>query len=253
MTMTAGVEDVLPWSPGQPARDQALWRLARFYAAGSFALVAVATLVGGAALALIWPAISLAMVAFAYGAAGPGLFCKNRPGIGAWMVRALLLPYTIGASANAYAWLRGRDASSVIVPGLRIGGTSAAPRGARVIDLCAEIPRSGAQAPGKFLPLLDLVVPGTPDLIRAAQAIEAERRAVPGGEVLVCCALGFGRSAAAAATWLAAYGHADSAQAAVTLIRIRRPGTAIGQREAVAIAQAVQLCTDREPPRRSED
>ncbi|MDH3665614.1 MAG: hypothetical protein OEN23_01650 [Paracoccaceae bacterium] len=210
-------------------------------------------LVGGAALVLIWPAISLAMVALAYGTARPGLFCKNRPGIGARIVRGLLLPYTIGASANAWAWLRGRDASSMIVPGLRIGGIPAAPGGARVIDLCAEIPRSGAQAPGRFLPMLDLVVPEPPDLIRAARAIEAEHRAVPGGDVLVCCALGYGRSAAVAATWLVVYGHVDAVQAAVTLIRIRRPGTAIGQREVAAIARAVQLCAARDPSRGSGD
>lgn len=244
--------------PAGPARARPDWRhagdparrrLAGLYGAGGAVCLAGSLLHGGPALLLAWPAASLALVAIAYAGAGPELFQKNRSGPVALGMRLLLWPYTIGARINAWAWLRGRDAASEIVPGLSVGAISTAPGGARVIDLCAEIPRGGARAPGRFLPMLDLVVPTPAELASAATAIEDERRKSSGG-VLVCCALGYGRSAAVAATWLAAYGHAASVPAAASLVRARRPGAVLGAAHIAAIrAAAMRVRSDCAAPR----
>ena len=83
---------------------------------------------------------------------------------------------------------------------------------AAVIDLSAELPRPEQHVAWRAFPTLDLVVP-QPQLLRAAaQAIEEGRAR---GPVLVCCALGYSRSASALATWLIAYGHAGNVATAV--------------------------------------
>src|SRR5207244_10331232 len=62
---------------------------------------------------------------------------------------------------------------------------------AQIVDLCGELPaRPGSRA----VPMLDLIVPAPEQLARAAAEIDQARSA---GRVLVCCALGYSRSAAA--------------------------------------------------------
>ncbi len=85
--------------------------------------------------------------------------------------------------------------------------------------------------------MLDLVAP-EPHLLRAAAAAIEDARAR--GPVLVCCALGYSRSAAALATWLVAYGHADSVAAAVARIRAARPRIVLGDDAMAAIARAAE-------------
>src|SRR5207244_11174025 len=75
-----------------------------------------------------------------------------------------------------------------------------------------------------------------PNRLPAAAATSEDARAR--GRVLVCCALGYSRSAAALATWLVAYGHADSVVAAVERIRAARPRIVLGDDAMAAIAGA---------------
>jgi protein-tyrosine phosphatase len=69
-------------------------------------------------------------------------------------------------------------------------------------------------------------VAATPrELQRAVAAIERER--AHGEEILICCALGFSRSAAAAVAWLMRHGgHADLA-AAEAQVRSGRPSVVL--------------------------
>jgi len=88
-------------------------------------------------------------------------------------------------------------------------GAASPVAGARIVDLCAElpsIPRSRA------IPMLDLIVPAPEQLARAAAELEQARSA---GRVLVCCALGYSRSAAAVAAWLLSTGRAADVDAAI--------------------------------------
>lgn len=71
--------------------------------------------------------------------------------------------------------------------------------------------------------------------LRGAAAIE-ERR--PFGQILVCCARGYSRSAAAAATWLLATGRTTSAEDAVAQIRLVRPHIVLDGAALSAIADA---------------
>jgi protein-tyrosine phosphatase len=67
--------------------------------------------------------------------------------------------------------------------------------------------------------MLDLVAP-EPDALRAATcAIESLRAR---GPVLVCCALGYSRSACAVAAWLMATKRAPDVEAALARVRAAR-------------------------------
>jgi protein-tyrosine phosphatase len=78
-------------------------------------------------------------------------------------------------------------------------------------------------------------------LSEAAGAIE--RETVPanksGGKVLVCCALGLSRSAAAVATWLASTGRSRNAAEAIAMVKAARPEVVLGAEHQLAIEQAL--------------
>jgi len=69
-------------------------------------------------------------------------------------------------------------------------------------------------------PTLDLIAPDVALLQQAAEAIERLRAH---GPVLVCCALGYSRSASAVAAWLLLSGRSSNAQQAEVMIRTARP------------------------------
>jgi protein-tyrosine phosphatase len=85
--------------------------------------------------------------------------------------------------------------------------------------------------------MLDLVTPPINMLREAAHAIEAARR---NGPVLVCCALGYSRSAAAVATWLLSTGRASSIETAILQVRRVRPRIVLGEVHREAILEASQ-------------
>ena len=110
---------------------------------------------------------------------------------------------------------------------------------ATIIDLCAELPRPPGVAPYHAMPMLDLIAPAPEQLRRAAAAIEQARAT---GPVLVCCALGCGRSAAAVLAWLLATGRVPDIDAAIRQVRKVRPRIVLNgaTRGAVAAAAGVR-------------
>jgi membrane-associated phospholipid phosphatase len=215
---------------GDPKRR----RLAAGYACGAL-LFTLPAFTGGLALWLLWPAISLTFVAANYAALGARGFQKGANGRMSLAVCWLLAPYLIGAWANSRLWTW-RDPNAVIIrDGVWLGRTPwplAARDFAQVIDLCAELPG----IPGsRAVPMLDLVDPVPEQLARAAAEIEQARSA---GRVLVCCALGYSRSAAAVAAWLLSTGRATSVDAAIAEIRRARPRIVLDAAARTAIVEA---------------
>ena len=89
-----------------------------------------------------------------------------------------------------------------------------------VLDVCAEYPHHRYCGAYCALPLLDMVAPSENNLMQAASLLETLRR--QRGKVLICCALGYGRSAAVVLTWLLVYGGCrDLAQATAELKQAR--------------------------------
>jgi membrane-associated phospholipid phosphatase len=212
-----------PWRTARLARDAARWRCAAAYAAGALACAWLAWRFGGAALWLGWPATSLGLVALDYAWLGAAGFQKQADGRLTVAARWLYAPYLLGAWLNARWWTRHAPAPVEVADGVWLGRLPSAREAAgfaAIVDCSAELgaPRGPAVL---AVPMLDLVAPSPARLREAAEAIEAARRR--GGRVLVCCALGYSRSAAAVAAWLLATGRAASVETAVARVAAARP------------------------------
>jgi protein-tyrosine phosphatase len=195
---------------------------------GAALFLAAALYGGGVALWLAWPAASLALVALNYIGFGARGFQMDGHGRMGWAARWMLAPYRLAAAINAWLWTRKLPASVEVVPGLRLGRRPThaewlAAGQPRLVSLCAELQMPAGVPHARCVPLLDLTVPPTVRLQRAAAVIEGQRRNADGATVWVCCALGFSRSAAAVIAWLGRYGPAGSVAQAEDTVRHARP------------------------------
>ncbi|HXY57637.1 MAG TPA: phosphatase PAP2/dual specificity phosphatase family protein [Methylocystis sp.] len=222
------------------AREAKRQRLALDYAVGAALGTTLAVSLWDAWLWLLWPAVSLGFVACAYAFLGSGMFQKDARGAMSLAARALLAPYLLGARVNAFLWTRNLPASVEIADGVRLGRLpSQVEPGLAVIDLAAELPASRDAAEWRAWPMLDLASPDPALLAEVARAIESARRRR--GVVLVCCALGFSRSAAAVAVWLASTGRAADAEDAVRQVLRARPQAVVQPACRAAIERAAQI------------
>lgn len=220
-------------------RDPQRRRLAARYGAGAAAAAALALYLGGWGLWLLWVAVSLALVATIYAFLDERAFQKAADGSLSPAAHWLLAPYLAGAWLNSRWWTRANPLPAVVLPGLLIGRLpTRAEREAQgvraVVDLSAELPCVAQGVRYASVPQLDLILPSANQLERAVRAIDA---AMAGGPVLVCCALGFSRSAAAVAAWLVASGRAAGIDEAIEQIRRARPAVVLGPDLIDALAQ----------------
>jgi hypothetical protein len=204
--------------------------LAVRYAIASAAFGALAVALGGWGLWLAWVAGALALVAAIYAFFEGHAFQKHDDGSMSAASWWLLAPYFVGAWINSRWWTRSLASADAIVPGLLLGRVPArwerhAPGAAAIVDLTAELPLAAGGIHYTRVALLDLVPPNVEQLERAVDEIE---RALARGTVLVCCALGLSRSAAAAAAWLPASGRAETIETAVAHVRGARPAVVLG-------------------------
>ncbi|MEO8215625.1 MAG: phosphatase PAP2/dual specificity phosphatase family protein [Acidobacteriota bacterium] len=209
--------------------DRTRRRLALRYAVAAL-LVGTLACRGGAWLWLFWPAIALALVAFNYVLAGARGFQKQTNGRMSHGSAALLAPYTTAAWINSRIWTRRHPKPSLIVDDVWIGRipSSMDLEGwpfAAVVDLSAEL-ACGSRKGIIYhsIPMLDLTVPPPENLRAAAEVIQSARSA---GPVLVCCALGYSRSAAAVVAWLVMTKRAASVQEATQLVQRARPAVVL--------------------------
>jgi hypothetical protein len=217
-------------------------RLAAIYAAGAALCAVIAFGLGGAWLWFLWGTVALTMVAAFYALIGAVGFQKGADGQLSLATVALLLPYLIGAWINSRLWTHKQPAPDHVVDGVWIGrvptSREAAGQPARaILDLSAELPGPGGRPVYHAHPALDLVPLDAASLRRAAAAIEELRR---DGALLVTCALGYGRSAAAIAAWLVQSGRATDTEAALAMLRAARPRIAL---DTVALARALDGST----------
>ncbi len=198
-------------------------RLATFYAGAAAILLILANLTtcrSGAGLLLLWPALALAIVALGYAGAGEAVFQKATDGRVSLASRWLLMPYRFGAWLNMLWWTRRLPATVKIGDGVLLGRfpeRKTLSTIATVIDMTAELP--GLVVPGlawRAFPSLDLLSLSAGRIREATLSVEEARRH---GPVLICCALGFQRSAVVAACVLVRMGYAASAAIAVAQIR----------------------------------
>lgn len=226
-----------PWRAAAWARDPKRWRLATLYLLGAVLCVALAWALRGAAWWLLWPALSLLLVALNYALLGADGFQKRADGRLSPAARWLYAPYLWGAWINSRLWTRRAPQPVEVADGVWLGrmpGRGDVLRFAAAVDVCAELSAPSTLRVAAVRPMLDLVAPEPPALRAAARDIEAARAT---GAVLVCCALGYSRSAAAVAAWLLISGRADTVEAAVAQLRAARPAVVLGEAHLRALEQ----------------
>ncbi|MDQ6802371.1 MAG: phosphatase PAP2/dual specificity phosphatase family protein [Acidobacteriota bacterium] len=215
--------------------DRQRKRLAFAYAIGALACAGLAFL-GGAWLWFFWLAAALALVATNYVALGERGFQKGASGQLSVGARGLYAPYLAAAFINSRMWTRRHRQPAEVVDGIWIGripGDLRNSKFASVVDLTAEL--SCGPFGDRFyrsVPVLDLTVPCSASLHEAAEAIEVARQR---GPVLVCCALGYSRSAAAVVAWLLMTHRAETVACAMAIVRKARPAIVLKNEHCAAL------------------
>lgn len=235
-----------PLSQLRLSDDKRRRAIALRYGLASAALAIVAVWFKGAALWLLWPALSLGLVAAAYLALDVAAFQKTADGRHTFAARWLFAPYTWAARLNARLWTGRQAPCCEIAPNVWLGRlprrSEVFEQGfAAVVDLSAELtlPLDRWSRLSIFShPVLDLTAPRPALLASAAASIEQARQQ---GPVLVCCALGYSRSALATAAWLLRYGHASDPTQALAIIRARRPQIVVGAEQAAQLAACLRI------------
>ena len=221
-------------------RSPARRRLAGFYLCGSMLGAALAGF-GGMALWLIWPAVSFGLLGLIYlGLGGEGF--QKQAGRLSTASTWLQAPYIFLAWLNSRLWTWRQPAPVAVADGVWLGrmpGRSVLWKGGfrSLLDLCPELPAPSGAWTVISLPWLDLLPPAAQQLVLAADAIEKLRA---GGPVLVCCALGYSRSATAVAAWLIRTGRAAGVDQAIARLAVRRRQIVIGAEQRAALQALVQ-------------
>jgi protein-tyrosine phosphatase len=224
------LEGPTPLQGARLATGKKRWQLALYYLLGAAAFAVPAFHFGGIWLWLAWPASALLLVSLNYAFLGAGGFQKRADGRLSAAARWLLAPYRVAAWLNSRLWTRNNPLPDQVLDDVWLGriptqrelGESAF---AAVFDLCAELSLEPGAVAYRTLPVLDLTAPTPLQCREAALAIESLRQH---GPLLVCCALGYSRSATAVAAWLLHTRRASSVAEAFLLIQRARPGIVLG-------------------------
>ncbi|MBK5072391.1 phosphatase PAP2/dual specificity phosphatase family protein [Budviciaceae bacterium CWB-B4] len=207
----------------QPSQDPFARRLAVYYYSAALVLTTLACWLGSGFWILIWPAISLLMVALGYSGLGSAIFQKNAAGNMSPSARLLLAPYQIGAWCSFRYFSAKYDRNNQITEGILLGSY---PRHNvsvnAVLDMTSEWQRSTRIPAVAYIacPQLDLLAPSEEELQHSVQALN---ELYPHGQVLVHCALGLSRSAIVVAAWLLQQQRVTSVEEAEAMIRQARP------------------------------
>ena len=135
-------------------------------------------------------------------------------------MRWLLAPYLAAAWLNARWWTRKEPPACEVADRVWMGRLPSRVERrqlgiASMVNLTAELPSATEDAKCRSVPVLDLTIPTAAQFDRAVACIESLE---PDRPTLVCCALGYSRSASAVAAWLVATGRASSVDAAIAIL-----------------------------------
>ncbi|MGK9416391.1 phosphatase PAP2/dual specificity phosphatase family protein [Pseudomonas cedrina] len=216
------VEHPSPLLNARLTRDPRRWRLGLRYGLGALVLAILAFAVGGGGLWILWPSVSLALIMANYLVLGATGFQKRADGRLTPAARWLYAPYLAAAWVNSRLWTRKHPQPDLIVDNVWLGRIPAASEQEpfkAIVDLCSELPINPQGRAYQSIPVLDLIAPTPAECLQAAQAIERMRC---NGPLLVCCALGYSRSATAVAAWLLHTARAATIEEALAIIRTAR-------------------------------
>ncbi len=219
-----------PLSERQLTHDTQRRRIARYYFFGAARLSGLALSLGGYCLWLLWPALSLLLVALNYLIFGAEGFQKKKNGSLTTGALVLFAPYLFGAWINSRLWTWRAPKPVHIMDNVWLSRipTKRSLNHINInalIDLCAELPVRPQKKPYCHFPVLDLTAPCAQTCYAAAQTIEQMRQ--QHGSVLVYCALGYSRSATVIVAWLLETGRSATLDDAIACVRRARPNVVL--------------------------
>jgi hypothetical protein len=230
------------------------YRIGFYYLTGGLVVFMTALALWPWGALLLWPALTLAIVAAAYFGAGPVVFGKSngRLPLSTWFV---LGPCLLGQYLSLLYYRRQCRPWDEIVPNVWIGRAlnnreaNAAVHGGvvAVLDLSGEFSEAEPfrATAYKNLPVLDLTAPTIEQLTQMAGFINEQSRH---GIVYVHCKIGYSRSAAAVAAYLLVSSQAADVQQAFAIIRRARPSIVIRPEVKASLAEFEKFCLKRNSP-----
>ncbi|PXZ04253.1 phosphatase PAP2/dual specificity phosphatase family protein [Gilliamella apicola] len=198
----------------------------------------MAIYLSGWALWLLWLAGALVLVAVNYLFFGASGFQKQQNGRFKLAVNLLYLPYFIIMWLNSRIWTIRHQADDLIADDVylgRIPSTSALNQHhfISVVDLCAELPIGHFKGTYTLIPVLDMTPLSQKECQQAAQIIEQYRQQ---GKLLVCCGLGYSRSATAVVAWLLWTKKVNNLQQAINKVKKHRHSIVISNQQQLILA-----------------
>lgn len=226
-------------------------RVGAYYAIGALLLLGPMLFFWPWGALLIWPMVSLGIVAAAYFGVGPVVFQK-RDGRFPWTTWWALGPVLLGHKISRRCYRRQCRAWDELTPRVWIGGVLNRREAAEavwkgvtaVLDLTAEFSEAAPflSVSYKDIPVLDLTAPTNGQFDEAVSFIEEEAAK---GIVYVHCKIGYSRTAAVAAAYLLRTGMARTISEAIETLRAARPTIVIRPE----VVRALRECVSPRVPR----
>ena len=193
--------------------------LAALYMGAASLFFTISFVWGSWAWCTLWPGIDCAIVGVAYGTGNPEILAERR-GVPSLLSRLLLLPYLSATRFNSWCWVRGLPVAVEVCEGVWLGRVPSATERrslgmGSIVNLAPEMPARLGGTPYRAIAMLDLIVPDSDRVDLAVAAINSFKAQRP---TLICCALGYSRSAFTLATWLLANGCVLSGQEAISAL-----------------------------------
>lgn len=208
-------------------------KIGMYYLIAAIIFSGAAFIFRGIALCLLYPAMSLLLIAIAYFAVKPNFFQKESNGKLSYASYILFAPYLLFAWLNSRFWTKkhAEDSKIIHIENItiylgRIPNTNQTESYQALFDCCAELPLNNEIAYQQYLSL-DLIPLQANQLEQAVTQFDMLWDLLnihqPEQKLLIFCALGYSRSSAILAAWLLKKNVAKTAHDAVSMIQTSRP------------------------------
>ena len=195
--------------------------------------LSLAIYIGGIGLWLLWLAGAFVLVSANYLVFGATGFQKQANGHFPFATTILYLPYFAIMWLNSRLWTLKNKPADFIMDNVYLGriashNTLQTKRIVSIVDFCAELPIGQFNGYYSLIPVLDMTPLSIKQCQLAAETIDQFQKQ---GSVLVCCALGYSRSATAVIAWLLLTKRAANVEDAITKVKTARCSVVISSKQ----------------------
>lgn len=215
------------------------YRWAIIYFCLTLLTISLAFYTKGWGLWLFWLSGAFLLVAVNYLLIGAKGFQKQSNGHYALVIALLYLPYFLIMWINSRLWTIKHKPSNFIDDNVYLGRIPSTyylkhVQFTSIVDLCAELPIGQFKGNYTLMPILDMTPLTQAQCQMTAEIIEQYRLQ---GRLLVCCALGYSRSATAVIAWLLWTHRAKNVDDAIAKVRLYRRNIVISTRQRLILIE----------------